>query len=112
VEPVLDSRNFKLKKQVELTTVLPKELDSTMEEVEFRQEKYEQAIKTIQKLKHHCPRGVETLFDEETEESLQLHHLTRWRFVHFQSTSFPIIMMTRSCCSLFGVFWFSVLLLS
>jgi hypothetical protein len=39
-----------------------------MEEVEFRQEKYEEAIKTIQKLKHHCPQGVETLSDEETEE--------------------------------------------
>jgi hypothetical protein len=37
VEPVPDSRNFKLKKQVELTTVLTKELDSTMEEVEFWQ---------------------------------------------------------------------------
>jgi hypothetical protein len=29
VEHVLDSRNFKLKKQVNLTTVLTKELDST-----------------------------------------------------------------------------------
>jgi hypothetical protein len=38
-----------------------------MEEVEFRQEKYEEAIKTIRKLKHHCPRGVETLFDEGEE---------------------------------------------
>jgi hypothetical protein len=36
--------------------------------VEFWQEKYEEAIKTIQKLKHHGPRGVETLSDEETEE--------------------------------------------
>jgi hypothetical protein len=35
VEPVPDSRNFKLKKQVKLTTALTKELDSTMEEVEF-----------------------------------------------------------------------------
>jgi gas vesicle protein len=35
VEPVPDSRNFKLKKQVDLTTALTKELDSTMEEVEF-----------------------------------------------------------------------------
>jgi hypothetical protein len=68
VEPVPDSRNFKLKKQVELTTALPKKLDSTMEEVEFQQEKYEEAIKTIQKLKHHYPRGMETLSDEETEE--------------------------------------------
>jgi hypothetical protein len=68
VEHVPDSRNFKLKKQVELTTALPKELDSTMEEVEFRQEKYEEAIKTIQKLMHHSPRGMETLSDEETEE--------------------------------------------
>jgi hypothetical protein len=53
---------------VELTTALPKELDSIMEEVEFRQEKYEEAIKTIQKLKHHCPRGLETHSDEETEK--------------------------------------------
>jgi hypothetical protein len=68
VEHVPDSRNFKLKKQVELTTALPKELDSTMEEVEFRQEKYEEAIKTIQKLKHHYPQGVETLSDEEMKE--------------------------------------------
>jgi hypothetical protein len=35
VGPVPDSRNFKLKRQVELTTVLTKELDSTTEEVEF-----------------------------------------------------------------------------
>jgi hypothetical protein len=68
VEHVPDSRNFKLKKQVELTTTLPKELDSTMEEVEFQQEKYEEAIKTIRKLKHHYPRGVETLSDEEMKE--------------------------------------------
>jgi hypothetical protein len=53
---------------VELTTALTKELDSTMEEVDFRQEKYEQAMKTIQKLKHHYPQGVETLSNEETEE--------------------------------------------
>jgi hypothetical protein len=43
-----DPRNFKLKKQVGLTTVLTKELDSTTEEVEFWQEKYEEAMKTIQ----------------------------------------------------------------
>jgi hypothetical protein len=53
VEPVPDSRNFKLKKQVELTTVITKELDSTMEEVEFSQEKYEEAMKIIRKLKRH-----------------------------------------------------------
>jgi uncharacterized HAD superfamily protein len=53
---------------VELTTVLTKELDSTTEEVEFWQEKYEEAMKTIQKLKHHCPQGMETLSDEETKE--------------------------------------------
>jgi hypothetical protein len=47
VEHVPDSRNFKLKKQVELITTLIKELDSTMEEVEFWQEKYEEAMKTI-----------------------------------------------------------------
>jgi hypothetical protein len=47
VEPVFDSRNFKLKKQVELTTVLTKELYSTTEEVEFWQEKYEEVMKTI-----------------------------------------------------------------
>jgi hypothetical protein len=68
VEHVPDPRNFKLKKQVDLTTVLTKELDSTTEEVEFWQEKYEEAMKAIWKLKHHCPQGVETLFDEDTEE--------------------------------------------
>jgi hypothetical protein len=47
VELVLDSRNFKLKKQVDLTNVLTKELDSTTEEVEFWQEKYEEAMKII-----------------------------------------------------------------
>jgi hypothetical protein len=35
MEPIPDSRNFKLKRQVELTTMLIKELDSTTEEVEF-----------------------------------------------------------------------------
>jgi hypothetical protein len=47
VEPVLDPRNFKLKKQVKLTTALTMELDPTTEEVEFWQEKYEEAMKTI-----------------------------------------------------------------
>jgi hypothetical protein len=68
VEPIPDSRNFKLKKQVELTTALTRELDSTTEEVEFWKEKYEEAMKAIRKLKHHCPQGVATLFEEETEE--------------------------------------------
>jgi hypothetical protein len=53
---------------VELTTVLNKELDSTMEEVEFWQEKYEEAMKTIWKLKRHYPQGMETLSNEETKE--------------------------------------------
>jgi hypothetical protein len=53
---------------VELTTALTKELDSTMEEVEFWQEKYEAAVKTIRKLKRHYPQGMETLSNEETEE--------------------------------------------
>jgi hypothetical protein len=52
---------------VELTTALTKELDSTMEEVEFWQEKLEEAMKTIGKLKRHYPQGVETLSNEETE---------------------------------------------
>jgi uncharacterized coiled-coil DUF342 family protein len=81
VEHVLDSRNFKLKKQVELATVLTKELDSTIEEVEFWQEKYEEAMKTIQKLKRCCPQGMETLSEEETEE--------------FTPTSSPLKMVTR-----------------
>jgi hypothetical protein len=51
VEPVQDEGNFKLKKQVVLTTTLTKELDSTTEEVEFWQGKYEETIKTIQKMK-------------------------------------------------------------
>jgi hypothetical protein len=53
---------------VKHTTVLTKELDSTMEEVEFWQEKFEDAMKTIQKLKRHYPQGMETLSNEETEE--------------------------------------------
>jgi hypothetical protein len=68
VEPIPDPRNFMLKKQVKLTTMLTKELDSTMEEEEFWQEKYEEAMKTIQKLKHHCPQDMETLSNEETKE--------------------------------------------
>jgi hypothetical protein len=47
VESVPDPRNFKLKKQVDRTTVLTKELDSTMEEVEFWQEKYKEAMKIV-----------------------------------------------------------------
>jgi hypothetical protein len=39
-----------------------------MEEVEFWQEKFEEAMKTIQKLKRHYPQGVETLSNEETKE--------------------------------------------
>jgi uncharacterized HAD superfamily protein len=68
VEHVSDPRNFKLKKQVELTTMLTKELDSTTEEVEFWQEKYEEAMMAIRKLKRHCPQGIETLSEEEIEE--------------------------------------------
>jgi hypothetical protein len=68
VEPIPDSRNFKVKKQEELTSALTKELDSTMEEVEFWRGKYEEAMKIVQKLKHHCPQDVETLSNEETEE--------------------------------------------
>jgi hypothetical protein len=68
VEHVPDPRNFKLKKQVKLTTGLTKELDSTKEEVEFWQEEYEEAMKTIWKLKRHCPQDVEILSVEETEE--------------------------------------------
>jgi hypothetical protein len=68
VESVPDPRNFKLKKQVDRTTVLTKELDSTMEEVEFWQEKYKEAMKIVRKLKHHCPHNIETLSTEETEE--------------------------------------------
>jgi hypothetical protein len=60
--------NFKLKKQVALTTTLTKELDSTAEEVEFWQGKYEEAMKTIRKMKHHCLEEWETLFAQETEE--------------------------------------------
>jgi uncharacterized HAD superfamily protein len=67
---------------VELTTALTKELDSTTEEVEFWQEKYEDAMDTIQKLKHHCPQGMETFSEEETKE--------------FTPTSPPRKMVTRA----------------
>jgi hypothetical protein len=58
-ELIQDERNFKLKKQVALTATLTKELDSTTEEVEFWQGKYEEAMRTIQKMRH-CPQDWET----------------------------------------------------
>jgi hypothetical protein len=66
VKPVQEEGNFKLKKQVALTTALTKELDSTTEEVEFWQGKYEEAMRTIRKMKHRYPQDMETLSDEET----------------------------------------------
>jgi hypothetical protein len=68
VEPIQDEGNFKLKKQVALTATLTKELDSTLEEVEFWHGKYEEAMKTIRKMKRRYPQDLETLLDEETEE--------------------------------------------
>jgi hypothetical protein len=68
VEPVQDEGNFKLKKQVALTTTLTKDLNSTTEEVEFWQGKYEVAMKTIWKMKRRCPQHWETLSDDEIEE--------------------------------------------
>jgi hypothetical protein len=68
VEHVQDEGNFKLKKQVALTVTLTKELDSTTEEVEFWQGKYEEAMKTIRKMKCRCPQDLAILSDEETEE--------------------------------------------
>jgi hypothetical protein len=68
VEPVQDEGNFKLKKQVVLTATLTKELDSTTEEVEFWQGKYEEAMKTIRKMKRRYPQDLEAFSDEETEE--------------------------------------------
>jgi hypothetical protein len=65
---VQEEGNFKLKKQVALTTALTMELDSTTEEVEFWQEKYEEAMRTIRKMKRRHPQDLETLSDEETEE--------------------------------------------
>jgi hypothetical protein len=59
VDPVPDSRNLKL----------AKELDFAVEEVEFWQGKYEEAMKIVHKLKRHCPQDLETLFKEETDSS-------------------------------------------
>jgi hypothetical protein len=67
VNPLPDSRNFKLKKEVDLTTMFTKELDSTTGEVEFWQ-KFEETMKIVWKLKHHCPQDLEMFFDEELEE--------------------------------------------
>jgi hypothetical protein len=68
IEPVHDEGNFKLKKQVALTTTLTNELDPTTEEVEFWQGKCEEAMKTIRKMKCRYPQYLETFSDEETEE--------------------------------------------
>jgi hypothetical protein len=78
VELVQDEGNFKLKKQVALTATLTKELDSSAEEVEFWQGKYEEAIKTIRKMKRRYPQDLETLLDEETESLVSIHCLVRW----------------------------------
>jgi hypothetical protein len=68
VEPIREEGNFKLKEQVALTATLTKELDSTIEEVEFWQGKYEEALKTIRKMKYRCPQDWETLLGDEIEE--------------------------------------------
>jgi hypothetical protein len=68
VKHVQDERNFNLKKQVALTATLTKELDSTIEEVGFWQGKYEEEMRTIQKMKYRYPQDLETLSDEEAEE--------------------------------------------
>jgi hypothetical protein len=68
VEHVPNPKNFKLKEQVKHTIALTMELDSTTEEVEFWQGKYEEAMNTIRKLKCHCPQDMETLSNEGTEE--------------------------------------------
>jgi hypothetical protein len=98
VEPIPNSRNFKLKKQVELTTTFTKELDSTMEEVEFWQEKYEEAMNIIRMLKRHYPQDVETLSNKGTEE------FTLASPPSHMATSFPTMRMTRSRYSLIVVF--------
>jgi hypothetical protein len=98
VEPIPNSRNFKLKKQVELTTTFTKELDSTMEEVEFWQEKYEEAMNIIRMLKRHYPQDVETLSNKGTEEFTLASPPSN------MATSFPTMRMTRSRYSLIVVF--------
>jgi hypothetical protein len=65
-----------------LTIALTKELDSTIEEVEFWQERYEHAMKTIWRMKCHFPQDWESLWDEEAEE--------------FTSSSPPRKMATRA----------------
>jgi hypothetical protein len=68
MEPVQDEMNFKLKTKIALTATLTKDLHSTTKEVKFWQGKYEEAMKTIRKMKRRCPQDLETVFDEETEE--------------------------------------------
>ncbi|GJM91706.1 hypothetical protein PR202_ga08110 [Eleusine coracana subsp. coracana] len=68
VEPVQGEGKWRLKKQVTLSTFLTKELDSTIEGLEFWQEKYEEAMKTVRKLKRHLPEDEELSSNEELEE--------------------------------------------
>jgi hypothetical protein len=63
VEPIQDEMNFMLKKEVALISMLTKELDSNTEEVEFWQGKYKKAMKTIRKMKRHCPQDWEIQSD-------------------------------------------------
>jgi hypothetical protein len=66
--------------------------------------KYEDAMKVLRKMRHHFPQDLKIHLDEETEESLHLHHFARWLLAYLQSTSFPTIMLTRSSFSWIGIF--------
>jgi hypothetical protein len=98
-EPIQDEGNFKLKKQVALTATLTKELDSIMEEVEFWQGKYKEAMKTIRKMKRRCPQNWETLSDEETEEFSPHSPPYKMSTCDHLPTSFPMVLKARSSFS-------------
>jgi hypothetical protein len=99
VEHVQDEGNFKLKKQVALTATLTKELDSTTEEVEFWHGKYEEAMKTVQKMKRRYPQDLETFWIKRQKSLVHIHHLARWLRVHLLPTSFPMMLKARSSFS-------------
>lgn len=69
VDSVHAPGQYKLKRQVELTRALTKDLDNTTEELEYWRTKYVKAAQTIRGLKRRLPQDLELSSDEETDES-------------------------------------------
>jgi hypothetical protein len=100
VEHVPYSRNFKLKKQVELTIALTK--DPLWRKWNSSKRSMRRQWRPSGSLSTAIPKTWKHILMKRRKSSLQPRHLARWLPVHLQSMSFPTMMMTRSHCSLIG----------